>query len=65
MGEGYAVVDDILAAGVIVDVNCYAAEGGHFRGEFREAGVVLPICDWLDEMVLKVERERRVYCSLS
>lgn len=30
-----------MIAGVIVDIYCYAAEGGDFRGEFGEAGVVL------------------------
>ena len=38
----YAVVDDILVAGVVVDVYGDAAEGGDFGGELVEAGVVLP-----------------------
>lgn len=38
----YAAVKDILVAGVIVDVDCDAAEGGDLGGEFIEAGVVLP-----------------------
>ena len=42
-GEGaYAAIEDILVAGVIVDVDCDAAEGGDLGGEFIEAGVVLP-----------------------
>ena len=41
-GELYAVVDGILAAGVVVDIDCHAAEGRDFGGEFGEARVVLP-----------------------
>lgn len=37
----YAVIDDMLVAGVVVDVYCDAAEGGDFGGELVEAGVVL------------------------
>jgi len=42
-GEGrrYAVLDDILAARVVVDVDGDAAQGGDFGGELGEAGVVL------------------------
>lgn len=45
MGGGlaaYTAIEDILVAGVIVDVDCDAAEGGDLGGEFIEAGVVLP-----------------------
>ena len=41
-GEAYAVVNDILAAGVVVDIDCHATEGRDLGGEFGEAGVVLP-----------------------
>ena len=41
-GEAYAVVNDILAAGVVVDIDCHATEGRDFGGEFGEARVVLP-----------------------
>ena len=41
--ESYAVVNDMLVAGVIIDVYCDAAEGGDFRGELIEAGVVLSV----------------------
>lgn len=40
-GGWYAVVDDILAAGIVVDVDRDAAQGGDFGGELRESGVVL------------------------
>lgn len=30
-----------MVAGVVVDVDCDAAQGGHFGGEVVEAGVVL------------------------
>lgn len=40
-GGGYAVIDDVLAPGIVVDVDCDSAEGGDFGGEFGEAGVVL------------------------
>ena len=39
--EPYAVVNDMLVTGIIVDVYCDAAEGGDFGGELIEAGVVL------------------------
>ena len=32
-----------MRAGVVVDVYCYAAEGGDFGGELGEAGVVLSV----------------------
>ena len=32
--ETYAVVDDALVPRVVVDVDCDAAEGGYFGGEF-------------------------------
>lgn len=41
-GGKYAVIDDILVSGIVVDVDCDAAEGGDFGGELVEAGVVLP-----------------------
>lgn len=41
--EPYAVVDDMLVAGIIIDVYCDAAEGGDFGGEFIETGVVLSV----------------------
>lgn len=41
-GKGtYAGVDELMVAGVVIDVDCYAAEGGDFGGELVEAGVVL------------------------
>ena len=43
----YAVVDDVLVPRVVVDVDCDAAEGGYFGGEFGEAGIVLSI-GWVD-----------------
>ncbi len=46
-GEGtYAVVDHVLVAGIVVDVDCDAAESGDFGGEFGEAGVVLSV--WVE-----------------
>lgn len=39
----YAVVDDMLVAGTIIDIYCDAAEGGDFGGELIEAGVVLSV----------------------
>ena len=30
----YAVVDDALVPGIVVDIDCDAAEGGYFGGEF-------------------------------
>jgi len=35
------VVDDVLVAGIVVDVYCYAAQGGDFGGEGGEGVVVL------------------------
>lgn len=40
-GRRYAVLDDILAARVVVDVDRDAAQRRDFGGEFGEAGVVL------------------------
>jgi len=40
-GKRYAVLDDILAARVVVDVDGDAAQGGDFGGELGEAGLVL------------------------
>lgn len=39
--ERYSIIEDILVADVVVDVDCDAAESGDFGGEFVEAGVVL------------------------
>lgn len=39
----YGVVDDILGAGVIVDVDCDAAQGGDFGGELFQTSVVLAL----------------------
>ena len=39
----YAIVDHMLVSSVVVDVDCDAAEGGNFGGEFGEAGVVLSV----------------------
>lgn len=41
--RAYAVVDYMLVSSVVVDVDCDAAEGGDFGGEFGEAGVVLSV----------------------
>lgn len=38
----YAVIDDILAPCIVVDIDCYAAQGGDFGGKLFESGVVLP-----------------------
>ena len=44
-GEGerkaYAVINDMLVAGIIIDVYCDAAESGDFGGQLVEAGIVL------------------------
>ncbi len=46
-GEGtYAVIDHVLIASIVVDVDGDAAEGGDFGGEFGEAGVVLSV--WVE-----------------
>jgi hypothetical protein len=37
----YSRVDDVLVAGIVVDVDCDAAEGRDFGGELVEAGVIL------------------------
>lgn len=42
-GRAYAVINDVLVARIVVDVDCDAAEGGDFGGEFGEAGVVLSV----------------------
>lgn len=39
----YAVVYYMLVSSVVIDVDCHAAEGGDFGGEFGEAGVVLSV----------------------
>lgn len=39
----YGVVDDILGAGVIVDVDGDAAQGGDFGGELFQTSVVLAL----------------------
>ncbi len=36
-----AVLDDMLVAGIVIDIYCDAAEGGDFGGELIEAGIVL------------------------
>lgn len=39
----YGVVDDVLGAGVIVDVDGDAAQGGDFGGELFQTSVVLAL----------------------
>lgn len=39
--EAYSIIDYGLVARIVVDVYCYAAQGGDFVGELVEAGVVL------------------------
>jgi hypothetical protein len=39
--DPYRVVQHILAAGVVVDVDGHAAQGRDFGGELLEPGVVL------------------------
>lgn len=41
--EPYAVVNNMLVAGIIIDVYSDAAEGGDFGGELIEAGIVLSV----------------------
>lgn len=41
--EPYAIINDMLVAGIIIYVYCDAAEGGDFGGELIEAGVVLSV----------------------
>ncbi len=41
--SAYTAVQDILVPRIIVDVDCDAAQGGDFGGEFIEAGVVLSV----------------------
>ena len=40
-GSCYAVVNDILRAGVVVDVDSHPPQSGDFGGEFGEAAVIL------------------------
>ena len=40
-GRKYAVIDDILTARIIVDIDCDASQRGDFGGELGEPGVVL------------------------
>lgn len=44
----YAIINDILRAGIVVDIDGDAAEGGDFGGEVGEAGVVLSVCLFLE-----------------
>ena len=39
--DAYAIIYDFLAPRIVVDVDCHAAQGRDFGGEFIEAGVVL------------------------
>ena len=39
----YTAIQDILVPRIIIDVDCDAAQGGDFGGEFIEAGVVLSV----------------------
>lgn len=58
-GGAYSAVDDMLVARVVVDVDCYAAQGRDFGREFVEARVVLPV---VVEVGLDIFRFQ---CSLS
>ena len=40
--ETYSTVNDFLTAGIIVNVDCDASQGGDFGGKLIQAGVVLP-----------------------
>lgn len=42
-GNTHCVINDILRAGIVVNVNGHAAQGRDFGGELIEAGVVLPL----------------------
>lgn len=42
-GGRYGIIEDILVAGIVIDVDCDAAQSGDFGGEFVEAGVVLAV----------------------
>ena len=50
----YRVIDDSLITRIVVDVDGDAAQGGHFRGEFIEAGVVLALGGYVSEVVCVV-----------
>ena len=41
--QTYRIVNNILRPRIIVDINCDAAQGSDFRGELREARVVLAL----------------------
>jgi hypothetical protein len=43
MATAYGVVDDLMAASIVVDVNGHAAKGRDLGGQLVEAGVVLPL----------------------
>lgn len=43
MGRKYAIIDDILAAGIIVDVDGHPAQSRDFGGERGELRIVLPV----------------------
>lgn len=40
--SSYATIKNILVSGIVVDVDCDAAQGGYFGGKLIEAGIVLP-----------------------
>lgn len=68
-GEGGttdAVIDHMLVAGVVVDVDGYVAEGGYLGGELGEAAAVLSVGGGLEGFPgawLKGDREGGDPCS--
>lgn len=42
-GVGYAILDNILTSGIVVYVDCYAAQGGDLGGELGKSRVVLAV----------------------
>lgn len=62
--EPYAVVNNMLVAGIIIDVYSDAAEGGDFGGELIEAGIVLSVLGG-QPGGRGGRREEDAYCSRS
>jgi hypothetical protein len=45
----YRVIDEIMISGIVVDVDCDAAQGRDLAGKFIKPGVVLPVTSELNE----------------
>ena len=63
--DAYAVVYNILAPGVVIDVNCDTTQSGDFGGELVEAGVVLPVSECVLAMRLGKHMMDKVILAIS